>query len=171
MALTGPTFEDYVAGRLPSLLRLAGALAGDPGTAEEVVQEVLLRASRQWPRIADLDAPNAYVRRMVVNEYQSWRRKWARLVPRAVIETGEAAPDPAERHAARDEITRRLARLPPRQKAVIVLRFYEGMSDDAIAEVLGCSVSTVRSQASRALASLRLDAEPDRTVDLVGEGF
>lgn len=126
MALTGPTFEDYVAGRLPSLLRLAGALAGDPGTAEEVVQEVLLRASRQWPRIADLDAPDAYVRRMVVNEYQSWRRKWARLVPRAVIETGEAAPDPAERHAARDEITRRLARLPPRQKTVIVLRFYEG---------------------------------------------
>lgn len=165
------TFDEYVAGRLPSLLRLAGALAGDAGTAEEVVQEVLLRAARQWPRIAGLDAPDAYVRRMIVNEYQSWRRKWARLVPRAVIETGESEPDPAERHAARDEIAHRLARLPARQKTVIVLRFYEAMSDDAIAELLGCSVSTVRSHASRALAALRLDAAPDRAVGLAGKAI
>ena len=75
------TFEQYVTERGPGLVRFAGALTGDPGTAEELVQEVLLRASRRWPDIVATGAVHAYLRRMVINEHVSWRRKWARLVP------------------------------------------------------------------------------------------
>jgi RNA polymerase sigma-70 factor (sigma-E family) len=153
------TFDEFVASRLDALLRLAGVLAGDRLTAEDVVQEVLLRASRQWSRITAAGTPDAYVRRMVVNEYVSWRRKWGRLIPTAEIVDQRQEPDHAERHAERAELAQRLDRLPARQRAVVVLRYYEGMSDEAIAGLLGCSTGTVRSHASRALAVLRVDAE------------
>lgn len=73
------TFEQFAAARLPGLLRLAGVLAGDRGIAEDVVQEVLLRVSGRWSVIVATTVPEAYVRRMVVNDYLSWRRKWARI--------------------------------------------------------------------------------------------
>ncbi len=153
-------FEVYARRELPGLLRLAGVLAGDRATGEDVVQEVLLRASRQWTRICAAGAPDAYVRRMVVNEYISWRRKWARLVPRSDIVDDRVSPDHADQHADHAELAQLLDRLPPRQRAVLVLRYYEGMSDEAVADVLGCSTGTVRSHASRALASLRVDSQP-----------
>lgn len=153
-------FDEYVTDRLPGLLRLAGVLAGDRATGEDVVQEVLLRASKRWSKICVVGSPDAYVRRMVVNEYVSWRRKWGRLVPHADIVDERVTPDHAEQHAERAELAQLLDRLPARQRAVIVLRYYEGMSDEAIADVLGCSNGTVRSHASRALAVLRLDPQP-----------
>jgi RNA polymerase sigma-70 factor (sigma-E family) len=156
----GDTFDDYARRELPGLLRLAGVLAGDRATGEDVVQEVLLRASRRWARICAVGAPEAYVRRMVVNEYLSWRRKWARIVPQADVVDERAVPDHADQHADRAELAQLLDRLPARQRAVLVLRYYEGMSDDAVADVLGCSTGTVRSHASRALASLRVDSQP-----------
>jgi RNA polymerase sigma-70 factor (sigma-E family) len=154
------TFDEYVADRLPGLLRLAGVLAGDRATGEDVVQEVLLRASKRWSQICAVGSPDAYVRRMVVNEYVSWRRKWGRLVPQAEVLDERVTPDHAERHAERAELAQLLDRLPARQRAVLVLRYYEGMSDEAIADVLGCSTGTVRSHASRALAVLRVDPQP-----------
>jgi RNA polymerase sigma-70 factor (sigma-E family) len=154
------TFDEFARRELPSLLRLAGVLAGDRGIAEDVVQEVLLRVSRRWASVSATDVPHAYVRRMVVNEYVSWRRKWARIVPHAEVLDARTVPDHADTHADRDDLNRRLDRLPPKQRAVLVLRYYEGLSDDAVAELLGCSTGTVRSHASRALAVLRLDTQP-----------
>ena len=151
------TFEDFARSNLPGLLRLAGVLARDRQTAEDVVQEVLFRASRRWDHIAASASPDAYVRRMVVNEYLSWRRKWARIIPRSEIDTGILAPDHAETLAERDEMAIRLKALPARQTTVLVLRYYEGMADDQIAEILGCSSGAVRTAASRALASLRVE--------------
>jgi RNA polymerase sigma-70 factor (sigma-E family) len=154
------TFEQYVARRGVALLRFAGALTGDRGTAEEIVQEVLLRASRRWPEIVATGAVPAYLRRMVINEHVSWRRKWARLVPHGDVPDRRIVADHAERQADRDALSRELDKLPPRQRAVLVLRYYEGLGDDAIAGVLGCSTGTVRSHASRALAALRIDLSP-----------
>jgi RNA polymerase sigma-70 factor (sigma-E family) len=150
------TFEEYAAERLPALLRMATALSGDRGVAEDVVQEVLIRAARRWQSIGQMASPDGYLRRMVINEHQSWRRKWARIVPRAVLDDDRQVPDHAEQHAERDELSRHLDRLPVRQRAVLVLRYFEGMSDEAIAALLGCSTGTVRSHASRALATLRI---------------
>jgi RNA polymerase sigma-70 factor (sigma-E family) len=153
------TFEEWAAARLAAVLRFAAVLTGDRGLAEDVVQEVLIRAHRRWDAIACLDRPEAYVRKMIVNEYLSWRRRSWRLVPSGAGTDVDArsVPDPAVRHAERDAILTELARLPRRQRAVLVLRYYEALSDAEIAEVLGCAPGTVRGYASRALATLRVD--------------
>lgn len=77
------TFDEWARARLPALVRFAVALTGDRGLGEDVVQEVLIRAYGRWDRIAGLDQPEAYLRRMVTNEYLSWRRRWARVTPPA----------------------------------------------------------------------------------------
>jgi RNA polymerase sigma-70 factor (sigma-E family) len=158
------SFEQYLAHGLQPLLRLAGALTGDRGLAEEIVQEVMLRASTRWPHIAATGSPPAYLRRMVVNEHVSWRRKWARLIPHAVMPIEAAESDHADQLADRDALDRLLDALPPRQRAVLVLRYYEGLDDDSIADILGCSAGTVRSHASRALAVLRINHSRDLAV-------
>jgi RNA polymerase sigma-70 factor (sigma-E family) len=152
------TFEEWARARLPALVRFAAALIGDRGLAEDVVQEVLIRAYGGWHRIATLDQPEAYLRRMVTNEYLSWRRRWARVAPRSDVEVAGSVSDHADTYADRDAIRTELARLPRRQRAVLVLRYYEHLTDAEIAEVLGCPSGTVRSLASRALAALRVDA-------------
>jgi RNA polymerase sigma factor (sigma-70 family) len=123
------TFNDYVLDNQRTLLRFAMALTGDARLAEDVVQEVLARAFQRWGRIAVLDRPHAYIRRMIVNEYLSWRRRWARVQPFAEIEPDEVQPDHAAEHAERSSMIARLARLPRKQRAVLALRFYEGLSD------------------------------------------
>lgn len=157
------SFEQFVRGRGPALLRFATVLAGDRGTGEDVLQEVLTRAMRRWPHIRALDSPGGYVRRMIVNEYLSWRRKWARLIPSALVLDDRETPDHADRHAERDALSHRLDALPPKQRAVLVLRYYEDLPDREIAAVLGCPVGTVRSHASRGLAALRIEAEPHQS--------
>jgi RNA polymerase sigma-70 factor (sigma-E family) len=154
------TFEEFAAARLGALLRFAAVLTGDRDLAEDVVQEVLIRAHGRWAAIARLDRPEAYVRKMVVNEYLSWRRRSWRLVPSGSGTDVDArfTPDPAADHAERAAILAELTRLPRRQRAVLVLRYYEALSDAEIAEVLGCAPGTVRGYASRALATLRVEA-------------
>jgi len=155
-------FEEFARARLPALLRYATVLAGDRELARDVVQEALARALVHWRRIEKLDEPYAYVRRIVTNEFLSLRRR--RRV-RTVALTFEAldgprapvAPDPASGHGDREELWRQLAALPPRQRAVLVLRYYEGLSDPEIGEVLRCRPGTVRAYASRALAALRIE--------------
>jgi RNA polymerase sigma-70 factor (sigma-E family) len=153
------TFDEFVSARLGPLLRYATVLTCDPYLAEEVVQEVLVRAQTRWPRIGGVDRPEAYVRRMVLNEFLSWRRRMLRRALPVRTETLEgvagAVDDPAVGLAERDAMVALIAALPRRQRAVIVLRYYEGHSDAEIAEQLGCRVGTVRSHASRALATLR----------------
>lgn len=152
------TFEEFAADRLGAVLRFAAVLAGERALAEDVVQEVLIRAHARWDLIGSLDRPEAYVRKMVVNEYLSWRRRSWRLVPSgALVDAAGPGRDHAVDHAERDALLAEVGRLPRRQKAVLVLRYYEALTDAEIAEVLGCTPGTVRGYASRALATLRVD--------------
>jgi RNA polymerase sigma-70 factor (sigma-E family) len=153
------TFEEFVSARLGSLVRYATVVTWDSHLAEDILQNVLVRAQARWSRVSRLDAPEAYVKRMVVNEFLSWRRRRA---ARAVPLPGEmlealhpATPDPAAGRDERDAMLRLIATLPPRQRAVIALRFYEDMGTDEIAEILGCRAVTVRTHLARALASLQ----------------
>lgn len=151
-------FATYVARQRPALLRFATVLTSQPWLADDIVSDVLGRAYERWDRIEPLAEPHAYVRQMIVNEYLSWRRRLARTSPRADLEAAMAeVADDAEVHAERDAMMRRLAALPRRQRAAVVLRYYAGLSDADIATHLGCQTPTVRSQISRALAALRLD--------------
>ncbi|MBE7188209.1 MAG: sigma-70 family RNA polymerase sigma factor [Jatrophihabitans endophyticus] len=163
----GHRFEDVVAAEHGGLLRYATALAGDPDQAADMVQEVLTRAYQRWDTIAGTERPAAYLMTMVTNEFLSWRRRWhTRFVAvaddDALARATPATPgDHGEQLADRDDLERRLARLPRRQQAALVLRFYEGLDHDEAAAVLGCAPGTVRSLCSRGLAALRLDdAEP-----------
>lgn len=154
------TFDEFTVVSLPSLLRFAVVLTGDRGLAEDVTQEVLVRVHLRWAKIGVLDQPEHYIRRMVVNEYLSWRRRWSRIVPHAdPPDRPDPVPDFAATHAERDALRTELDKLPRRQRAVLVLRYYAGMSDPEIADVLGCSAGTVRGYASRA---------PDTTTVLSG---
>ena len=155
-------FEEFAEARLPALLRYAAILSGDRELAHDLVQEVLAKALVRWKRIGGLDEPYVYVRTMVTNEYLSLRR---RKTIRTIALTYEAldgprAPaqaDPAEGVSERDALWARLATLPRQQRAVLVLRYYEGLRDDEIAAVLRCAPGTVRGYAARALATLRVD--------------
>lgn len=156
------TFEEWLQAELPRLLRFADVLCGGPDPAEEVVQDVAIKVHARWSKISRLEFPQAYVRRMIVNEYLSWRRKWSRMIPQAEFTEHGAAGQAgfAEQHADRAELTMELAKLPRRQRAVLVLRYFEGLSDADIATVLGCSSATVRSHVSRGLSALRIEMSP-----------
>jgi RNA polymerase sigma-70 factor (sigma-E family) len=163
------TFEEFVAARLGALIRYATVVTWDPHLAEDITQDVLVRAQARWSRIGGLDAPEQYVKRMVVNEFLSWRRRRAAhlvLLPRETLEG--VAPHVPDRTGAvddRDATRRLIAGLPPKQRAAIALRYYEDLTDEQIAELLGCRTGTVRSYLSRGLAALReaLPAERVRT--------
>ena len=158
-------FDDFVRGVLPGLIRYATALSGDPHLAADIVQDVIVRAHGRWPRLRTADRADLYVKRMVTNEYLSWRRRWhvRNIIPASAAVLQSRAPataDNAQRLADNEDIHQRLAALPRRQRTVLVLRFYEGLDDAEIAETLGISSGTVRSTASRALATLRAAAAP-----------
>jgi RNA polymerase sigma-70 factor (sigma-E family) len=165
------TFEQFALARLPSLLRYAVVLTGDRDLAQDVVQEVLARAQVRWKRISDADSPEAYVRRMVLNEYLSWRRSWAvrhiHAAGERLIELDDArggVRDHADGVVEADALWHRLSALGRKQRAVLVLRYYEQLDDDAIADLLGCAPATVRSHASRALQILRLNQQSELRV-------
>ena len=164
------TFDEFAASRLQAVLRFATALTGDPDLAKDLVQEVLIRASERW---AAIGSPEAYVRKMVVNEYLSWRRRSWRLIPSGEgdhIAAG-ASPDPADRCVERQALLGEMAKLPRRQRTALVLRYYEGFSDAEISELMGCTPSTVRGHVFRALAALRVEmGEPVGAAALIKEG-
>jgi RNA polymerase sigma-70 factor (sigma-E family) len=159
-------FEEFVATRLPAVLRFAGVLTADRALAEDVVQEVLIRASGRWDQLDRLDHPELYVRKMILNEYLSWRRRSWRLLPRGSASEVDdrVTPDHAGQYAEREALLTELGKLPRRQRAVLVLRYYQGLSDAEIADVLGCAPGTVRGYASRALAALRVELSPNAPV-------
>jgi RNA polymerase sigma-70 factor (sigma-E family) len=155
-------FDDYVVARGQALLRLAWLLARDEHLAQDVVQEVLAKASTRWSRIERVGSPDAYVRKMVVNELLSWRRRRHDIPSERIADrpaAGTHGGDPAGAHADRDEVMRLLATLPRQQRAVLVLRHYEGLDDEAIAAVIGCAPVTVRAHASKGMARLRASRE------------
>ncbi|MGB2572439.1 SigE family RNA polymerase sigma factor [Micromonospora citrea] len=154
------TYEEFADSRLTALLRYAVMLTGDPHQAQDLVQETMVRAQLNWRRVARADSPERYVRRMLTNQYVDWRRgSWMRRV----LLRGEpedavpVAVDHAQDTVDRDQVWAWLARLPRRQRASLVLRYYEDLPDAEIAEILGCAVGTVRSSISRALATLRAE--------------
>jgi RNA polymerase sigma-70 factor (sigma-E family) len=153
------TFEEFVSARLGSLSRYATVVVWDAGLAEDIVQNVLVRAQRNWARIGRLDAPERYVKRMVLNEFLSWRRRRAaHVVPLSTASLDALTapvPDATPGHDERDAMMRLIGTLPPRQRAVIALRFYEDLPVDEIAHLLDCRPATVRSHLTRALAALR----------------
>ncbi|MDP9798377.1 RNA polymerase sigma-70 factor (sigma-E family) [Catenuloplanes nepalensis] len=151
-------YAEFADSRLPALSRYAVMLTQDPHLAQDLVQETMVRVQLNWRRVARADSPDRYVRRMLTNQYLDWRRgSWLRRVLlRAEPDEALAVPlDHAEATAERDQIWAWLSRLPKRQRAALVLRFYEDLPDAEIAEILGCAVGTVRASISRALATLR----------------
>jgi RNA polymerase sigma-70 factor (sigma-E family) len=149
-------FDEYVVARGGGLLRFGYLLTGDRHLAEDLVQEALAHCHRKWQRIERLDAPDAYVRKAVLREYLSWRRRRS-STERAIADVPDrpAPADHADQLATRDELWTLLGRLPRMQRAVLVLRFFEDAADDDIAALLNCSAATVRVHASRGLARLR----------------
>lgn len=149
-------YEDFVRTQLPRLLRYATMLTGEREQAADLVQDVLVKVYRRWSRISDADHPDRYVLRMTTNGYLSWRRsRSARLITWAEPPDEVRPDDFAADHALREDMWQRLARLPRRQRAVVVLRYYEQLADDEIADLLGCAQATVRAHAHRALTTLR----------------
>ncbi|GLZ38427.1 SigE family RNA polymerase sigma factor [Actinokineospora sp. NBRC 105648] len=151
------TFEAFLAERLDPLLRYATTLTCDPHQAQDIVQEVVLRAQQRWDRISRVDLPAAYVKRMVTNEFLSWRRRTRDLVfpSTAIAELTPAVADPTGGVDDREVLLAGIARLPRKQRAAVVLRYYDNRTDAEIAEELRCSAVTVRSHISRAVATLR----------------
>lgn len=152
------SFAEYVTVRSPALLRTAYLLTGNHHDAEDLVQGSLIKVVARWRRIAD--HPDPYVRKVMVNEHISrWRgRRWRELNVDRFPDRGALGPDLVEREALRAA----LGGLAPRQRAVIVLRYFEDLTERETAEVLGIAIGTVKSQARDALARLR---------DALGEDF
>ncbi|MFC4049763.1 SigE family RNA polymerase sigma factor [Actinomadura syzygii] len=151
-----PDYVAYVRERSPRLLRTAYLLCRDWALAEDLLQTALVKAWRAWRRIED--DPDPYVYRILVNTHASWtRRRWRGERP---TERPADGPDPADGIGAAEDkavLWDALGRLPHRQRATVVLRYFEDLSESQVAAALGCSVGTVKSQTSKALAKLRVD--------------
>jgi RNA polymerase sigma-70 factor (sigma-E family) len=148
------SFDAFVRARLPDLLRFGRALTGSSEAAADLVQDALERTLVAWGRLESRDAPEGYVRRIMVNRNISvWRKLRREHVTADVHDRG------SEDRRFDHDLWQALSALPPRQRAVVVLRYYEDLSEADIARVLGCSVGTVKSQASKALAKLRVTVE------------
>ncbi len=149
-------FTGFVQARYESLLRTSFLLTGNHEQAEDLLQAALVKTWRHWRRIERTDRPEVFVRRVLVNQQRSWWR--ARRVVEDVTAVVPEQPGPATAGIEeREELWRELQRLPARQRAVIVLRYWEDLSEQETADVLGCSLGTVKSQASRGLQRLRRD--------------
>lgn len=160
-------FARYVASRQHALLRTAVLLTGDLHSGEDLLQTALSRLYPAWHRIERREALDAYVRRIMINQHTAWwRRTWRRR--ETTVDPADLVPDQrrggargAERAGPEAAVVERTAlwqivqTLPPRQRATVVLRFYEDLSEAQTAEVMGCSVGTVKAATSRALAKLR----------------
>jgi RNA polymerase sigma-70 factor (sigma-E family) len=151
-------FRDFMRGRWPAMVRLAYTLTGDQGHAEDIAQAAFASAYAAWGRVRRAGDPDAYVRAIVVHENSKrFRKLRVREDLRAAVPECGTGPD--DRLADRAALHDALSRLGPRQRAVIVLRFWLDMSEAETARALDCSVGTVKSQTSRALATLRKHAD------------
>ncbi len=152
-------FDSFVLTRSQSLLRTAYFLVQDEGRAEDLLQTALTKAWFAWRRIED---PEAYVRRIMVTTSASWwRRRWTAETPSATLPDRAGRADPADDQ----DLWLAIGRLPARQRAVVVLRYLEDRTEAETADLLGCTVGTVKSQCSKALSKLRVDAALAPAVD------
>lgn len=158
-----PEYDRFVTERSARLLRVAYLMSRDWAAAEDLLQSALVKAWFAWGRVHG--DPEAYVRRIIVTTHLSWRRRrWTGEVPHHEAtggwaeQAGPPGPDPASAYAERDVLWRALGQLPPRQRAILVLRYFEDLTEAQTAEILGIAVGTVKGQCSRALAKLRSDS-------------
>ena len=150
------SFEAYVAARGPALIRFASRLTGSPHRAEDLVQDALAKAYPRWDSIHRKDQPDVYLRRMIVNGARSWwRPRSNRELPVEHTNDRADARDLGHESAERDAMWRLIGTMPARQRAVLVLRYYEDLDDTTIAAILDCAPATVRTHAMRALTVLR----------------
>jgi RNA polymerase sigma-70 factor (sigma-E family) len=146
---------EYVSARWPALVRYATVVCGDANEGEELAQAALVRVASRWWLLRDRDNIDAYVRTTIVRTHLNLRSRIRRREWRVATTPSVAVPDSAERVNRALDVRRALATLPPRQRAVLVLRYLDDLTESQTASVLGCSVGTVKSQASKALATLR----------------
>ena len=159
MAVRGPAetraFTEFMSVRSASLFRTAYLIVGDHQLAQDLLQESLIKTYMAWPRLRDTSKAEAYTRRTIVTTAISWRRRRS-FHERPTDPLPETAvPDPGEVVTTHASLLAQLRTLPPRQRAAIVLRYYSDLSEAQTAEVMGCSVGTVKSQVSHGLARLR----------------
>ncbi|MER7540587.1 SigE family RNA polymerase sigma factor [Streptomyces sp. NPDC097704] len=155
-----PSFEEFVAARGPRLLRVAWLLTGDAHLAEDLMQTVLAKVWPKWRRIA-AENPEAYVRKALVNTHASWwQRRWRGEIPHEhdrIPDRSTGTGDPFDAVDLERSLSLVVRRLPPRQRTVVVLRYFEQLSIQETAHVMGCRPGTVKSQAAKALATLRAE--------------
>jgi RNA polymerase sigma-70 factor (sigma-E family) len=149
-------FRRFVGPRLAGLRRSAYLLCGDPHTADDIVSTTLTKLLRHWGRVSRLDHPDSYLRRMLVRTFLDERRRpWRRREQLDAEPPEPAGPDPDDSTLDRLTLLALLARLPPRRRAVLVLRFYHDLSVEQTADVLGCAPGTVKAHTHQGLAALR----------------
>lgn len=151
-------FREYVQARHAALFRVAMLLAGRREDAEDLLQSALTKLALHWTRVASSGSVDAYMRKILYHQQVSW---WRRRKGKQELVTAEppergTVVDPAGESTLRVTLAGVLAQLTKRQRAVIVLRFYEDLPEGEVAAILGCTVGTVRSQTSRSLARLRV---------------
>ena len=155
-------FERFAAAQTDGLIRTAYLMVGDRGDAEDIAQECMLRIARKWPRVRKMEHPGAYARRVMVNLVLDGRHQRARRtleLAATAPEAGLISDQPAASLDARADLIWALRGLSPRHRAVLVLRYFSDLPEAEVATILGCSVGTVKSSASRALTQLRLTLE------------
>ncbi|MBV9098595.1 MAG: SigE family RNA polymerase sigma factor [Frankiaceae bacterium] len=159
-------FRDFAAAARPRLVRTAYLLCGDPHEAHDLAQVTLMRVHRRWRSIERTDLPQAYARKVLINLAASFWRRRLRAPLVALTAVGEpAGADPADAYGDRAELWDAVRSLPPRTRAILVLRYWEDLSEADTAAALGCSVGSVKSQASRGLERLRAVLEEQRNDD------
>ena len=167
-------FGEFVAARYASLVRTAFLLTGDRGHAEDLVQTSLLRTFHAWARLNAPENAEAYTRTTMIRLASRWRRRsWTAEVPAAEV-SGRESPDPSAQVDEAVTVRAALLMLSWTQRAVLVLRYFDDLPEATVAELLGCSVGTVKSRASRGLAALRnasqLDSRPHDAAEVHGDG-
>jgi RNA polymerase sigma-70 factor (sigma-E family) len=151
-----PDFESWLVAREARLQRTAHLLTGDVHAAQDLVQTTLAKLYLRWERVSAADDVDAYARKVLVNEFRTaWRRPVRRTEQVVALVPDRAAPETPAYDGSREAVWRFVCSLPPKQRAVVVLRFYEQLTEPEIADLMGISLGTVKSQSSRALATLR----------------
>ena len=152
-----PGFTAFVSARTPALLRSAYLLTGDQQLAEDLVQTALVRTEARWNRVVAGGDPEPYVRTVMYRLHISWwrRRRVAEVLTADAPDARDGTADFVDQLVQADVLRRALLQLPPRQRAVVVLRYFEDRSESEVAGMLGCSVGTVRSHNARGLSRLR----------------
>ena len=164
--MASPGFDEWATARVPSLLRFGYLVTGSREAAEDAVQTALAQALKGWDRVSGAGDPDRYVRRMIANAHVSaWRSFGRRVSPVAEVRVAAHGDDHATGVARHDAVWRVCQALPERQRAAVVLRFYEDLDYAEIAATLDCAEATARSHVHRALAALRVELERQEAHD------